>query len=308
MAQRAGAIVWEGCRASGICRESAQQVSVQTSNGEIFARYLIGADGANGVIARHLNSRSSYFWQTALYCEVPGDSVRHDSIRPSTMRIDWGSLPSGYGWIFPKGGGVNIGVGCPSVIARVLRPYLRRFIEREGILKPNTFDKLQFRGHPLPTLTPATRLSSDKVILVGDAAGLVEPLTGEGISNACQSAEIASQFIMDNLNRSGNEEPYDRRIRTEIGCEITWARQLLCLAVAFPKTVFRRFRTDDRVWEAFCHVLGGEASFLSLRQAVLGRLDMLSAPLHRFSEWQEKYRLLRGGRPVPEGKIAKYSA
>ncbi len=289
-AKSAGAQIWENCKALSVENSDTGEARVQTARGEVRARYVIGADGANSMVARLLNPRSAYFWQVAMYCEVPEKFLRPGSIPASRMRIDWGTLPSGYAWVFPKQETANIGVGAPAILGRALRPYLQRFLQSEGILLPGALEKLQLRGHHLPTLTKRTRLSSANSLLVGDAAGLVEPLTGEGISNACHSASIASDYILRSLN--GEEtESYDRRIRREIGIEITHARELLSLAVAFPRLLFKTFKNNDAVWETFCNVLQGAESFDALRKIIMGDLDSLWEPVHTFSCLCERTRL-----------------
>jgi geranylgeranyl reductase family protein len=289
-ARAAGAEIWESCKALSVEDGGPFEVRVKTARGEVTARYVIGADGANSIVSRQLNPRNAYFWQVAMYCEVPERFLRPGAVHASRMRIDWGSLPSGYAWVFPKQETANIGVGAPAILGRALRPYLQRFLAAEGILRPGALEQIQLRGHHLPTLTNRTRLSSDTAVLVGDAAGLVEPLTGEGISNACHSASIASDFVFKRLNGEATES-YDRRIRTEIGIEITHARELLSLAVAFPRLLFRTFKNNDAVWETFCNVLQGVESFDALRRIILGDLDLLWQPVHKFSCLCERTRL-----------------
>ena len=291
-AKSAGAAIWENCKATTIEECADSHVKIGTAQGEVRARYVIGADGANSIVARHLNPRSAYFWQLALYCEVPEKFLRPGAIRASEMRIDWGTLPSGYAWVFPKQETANIGVGAPAILGRALRPYLQRFLRADGILKDGALEQLQLRGHHLPTLTKRTKLSSESAVLVGDAAGLVEPLTGEGISNACHSADLASQYLLRRLNGDMDSESYDRSIRREIGSEITHARELLSLAVAFPTLLFRTFKNNDAVWETFCDVLQGIESFDKLRKVIMGDLDSLWEPVHRFSCLCERTRLL----------------
>ncbi|HEV8146906.1 MAG TPA: geranylgeranyl reductase family protein [Bryobacteraceae bacterium] len=291
-AQSAGVTVWQDCKALGVTDAPGGGVTIGTSRGDIHARYAVGADGANSIMARQLNTRDSYYWQVALYCEVPEGSLRPDAVSTSRMRVDWGSLPSGYGWIFPKNGSVNIGVGCPLAIAKLLRSYLNRFLASEGILKENVFDQLKFFGHQLPTMTAKTKLSSSNMLLVGDAAGLVEPLTGEGISNACHSAQIASHYLSEQLGGADRQpDSYDERIRNEIGREIRRARQLLSVSVTFPKALFMLLKDNDAVWNMFCKVLRGEETFLTLRQLIMGRAGLLWAPLQQFSEWYENRKL-----------------
>jgi flavin-dependent dehydrogenase len=209
------------------------------------------------------------------------------------MRVDWGTLPSGYAWIFPKDGFVNIGVGFPNALGRLARPYLSRFLESEGALKPGAVETLAFKGHQLPTLTETTKLSKGAVVLVGDAAGLVEPFTGDGISYALHSAEIAAEVISRNLDRPRLElEEYDQRVRVEIGCEIMWSRKLLSFFVTFPRLVHEVLRRNDKVWAAFCRVLRGEDSFRVFRRKKTGPFEFLWAPVDAFSERYERRILL----------------
>ncbi len=301
-AERAGAVIWQDCRARSVADLPGSGIAIQTTRGEIRARYVVGADGANSVIARQLNSRDSYYWQVGLYCEVPESFLRADAVAPSRMRIDWGSLPSGYGWIFPKNGSANVGVGCPLGIARLLRSYLRRFLRSEGILKSDVIDRLMFFGHQLPTMTARTRMSSSNVVLVGDAAGLVEPLTGEGISNACHSAHIASGFLAERLGGAApRPESYDERIRNEIGREIRRARQLLSVSVMIPRAVFQLLKDNDVVWNMFCQVLRGEETFVALRRQIMGRFGMLKAPIQQFADWYESKKLGLHNRALENG-------
>src|SRR5258707_5032378 len=101
-ARNAGAVIWENCKAHSIEECADSHVKIGTARGEVKARFVIGADGANSIVARHLNPRSAYFWQLALYCEVPEKLLLPGAVRTSRMRIDWGTLPTGYPWAFPN--------------------------------------------------------------------------------------------------------------------------------------------------------------------------------------------------------------
>ncbi len=292
VAQKAGAAIILGAKVVAVSPNDNGLVQVQTEN-EIFrARALVGADGANSIVSRELNARSTYFWQAGLYCEIPQESVNADVLDPASMRIDWGTLPSGYAWIFPKNGYVNVGVGCPSSLGRLLRPYLKRFLSSERLVPPGVLAKLKFAGHQLPTLTRRTKVASGPILLVGDAAGLVEPFTGDGISYACHSAEIASGVILEGLQQSLVDlASYQARLWSEVGAELIWARRLLSFAVAFPRSIYRMFDRNEQIWETFCKVLRGEESFRRLTSAVLGPLSMVRAPVQFLLEQYERRKL-----------------
>ena len=302
----AGAVAFEKCKATSIA-SSRGGVKVLTARGEIEADFVVGADGANSIVSRHLNSRASYFWQVALYTEFAATSSQLEN---ATAAIDWGTVPSGYGWIFPKRDHVNIGVGGPLVLGRSLGPYLQRFRSKQlGLGGASS----KVRGHQLPTLTARTKLESDRLFLVGDAAGLVEPLTGEGISNACHSARLASEAILGRLGGTALVGSYELAVRAEIGADLVISRRLLSLAVAFPRTLMNWFERDDAVWNDFCGVLSGRSTFATLAQRVVGNFGVLRWPLSGLASTQEAMKLLawsflqRGGRATMPPAAARMS-
>jgi flavin-dependent dehydrogenase len=210
------------------------------------------------------------------------------------MRVDWGTLPSGYAWLFPKIGSANIGVGGPAALGRMLRPYLTKFLATEGVVKPQAIQNLRFRGHQLPTLTTRTALENSSVLLAGDAAGLVEPFTGDGISQACQSAALAAESILERLSpKSSPQYTYTQKVLREIGTELICSRKLLSLAVTFPHLIYRAFQINDRVWNAFCRVLRAEESFKNVKAAALGPLERLWTPIEFIVERCEKRKIAR---------------
>jgi flavin-dependent dehydrogenase len=305
-ARAAGAVVLEGVRVTSCSTNPAGGVEIATDAKPFHGQIVVGADGAYSVLARSLNHRADYFWQAAIYCEVPDDCLNRDTSHRLPMSIDWGSLPSGYAWAFPKRGCVNVGVGCPASIARHLRPYLRDFLNRERLLRPGALSELKFAGHQLPTMTSRTALAGNSIVLVGDAAGLVEPLTGDGISYACHSAQIAADVILDCLHHPARKlEQYEQRVREEIGADLVWSRRLLSLAVTFPKFMYSLVKNNDDVWETLCRVLRGEETFRSLTRTILGPLRFLRMPIEIVTERIERRRLLKysgiAATPTPSG-------
>jgi flavin-dependent dehydrogenase len=287
-ARAAGACLIERCKATGVVANGTESTTVDTSSGPIRGRFVVGADGANSVVRQFVTRRSDYYWNVAISCEVPEECCRAGAADSSTMRIDWATLPSGYGWIFPKKGFLNIGVGGPPAVGRLLKPYLARLLESEGIVKPGASNNLQFRGHQLPSLQPGTKLSRGNVLLAGDAAGLVDPMTGDGISCALHSAGIVSETLLRLFGKQDEDTGvYDHRVLEEIGPELFWSRKMLSFLVAFPRFVYQAVGRYDRVWRAFCRVMRGEDSLLVFRrklepggpllrmgEALVGRLEM----------------------------------
>jgi geranylgeranyl reductase family protein len=265
-----------------------------TSAGSVRARYMVGADGANSVVGRWLNSRENFFWQVALYCEIPLPRAYECGLSQEAMRVDLGTLPAGYGWLFPKGETVNVGVGGPLAMAKNLRSYFRAFLRSEGLLDDSSA-AAPVAGHLLPTMTEQTTLARASALLVGDAAGLIEPLTGEGISYACQSGELAAQSIVSYFGKPELAAAYSRLVHTRMGTDLHWGRRLLSFTVAFPRLFYRLLRGNDAAWHCFCDVLGGRRDFATLWRIVAGPASLLGVPLDAFLRHLERRRIRAAG-------------
>ena len=159
---------------------------------KIVARYVVGADGANGAVARAAELGDGIVCGVALEGNASwGDIEAAPYAR--TAWVELGVVPGGYGWVFPKGDHANVGVGGWLGQGPKLRAHLERLARSHG-LNPTALRDL--RGHRLPMRRLGTAPSRGRVLLVGDAAGLVDPLSGDGIYEAFVSAELAARAIL----------------------------------------------------------------------------------------------------------------
>src|SRR5262249_3161710 len=118
-----------------------------------------------------------------------------------TAWVELGVVPGGYGWVFPKGDHANVGVGGWGDEGPNMRAHLARLAEAHG-LRGSELEAV--RGHRLPMRRLGTHAAEGRVLLVGDAAGLVDPLSGDGMYEAFVSAELAADAILD-----GRPERYE---------------------------------------------------------------------------------------------------
>jgi geranylgeranyl reductase family protein len=160
--------------------EDANGVSLQTEKTSFRCRYLIGADGANSRVRHLVNDGTNLRWGFALETTVPCNRV--------------GVVEKGYGWIFPKCDHFNVGVYTYDMGTRLSREHLLTYLTAK--LGEIPFEHIV--GHPMGMGGERPDRSS-RVLLVGDAAGLCEPLLGEGIYYAVRSGQLAAQAIIQAL-------------------------------------------------------------------------------------------------------------
>ncbi len=175
-------------------------ITVTTSRDTYLARYLIGADGANSVVALSLGYQRRHGGYT-LECFIP-DTHEVVSRHAGSLTFYYGFLPSGYAWMFPKKGGASVGIGVLAKHTREIRTHFEKFLRAIGL--PPEY-AAHCKGFPLPAYTPRThnKHGKDNILLAGDAACLVDPITGEGISYAMRSGVLAAQAIQESLKGRG---------------------------------------------------------------------------------------------------------
>jgi geranylgeranyl reductase family protein len=176
---------------------------------ELEARVVIGADGCNGRSAKQLGLADRVVHGVALEANYP-----YDRRYAGAMVLEIAVIRGGYGWIFPKGDHVNVGVGGNAEEGPKLRAELRRMCEAYGI-DPDAASET--RGYRLPMRMPGTRLARGTTAVIGDAAGLVDPFTGDGMYEAFLSARLVAEATLDVLaGRAENLDAYQAAVERKI--------------------------------------------------------------------------------------------
>jgi geranylgeranyl reductase family protein len=207
----------------------------------IGADVVIGADGANGITARTLGLCPRPAYGVALEGNLSHEDVDAGRYRGRIV-LELGTARGGYGWVFCKGDHVNVGVGGWEHEGPRLREHLSRLCAAHRLPE----GKLQaLRGFRLPIARPGAPLARGNALVVGDAAGLVDPLSGDGIYEAFLSAEYAADAALDVLaGRARNLEPYHARLQAALAfqLEVSWAAKVAI--DRFPRMLFEIGRTD----------------------------------------------------------------
>jgi geranylgeranyl reductase family protein len=185
----AGAEFRQSARVDSIASDGAVQVDGRS----VRAGMLIGADGVNGTTARSVGLDTDHALAVALEGNVPFEALPEERFRGRVL-VELGTVPGGYAWVFPKGDHVNVGVGGWLGEGPRLRSHLARVCREYGIPADRLRDT---RGYRLPMRRAGASPGRDRTLLVGDAAGLVDPLSGDGMFEAFVSARLAAQAVLD---------------------------------------------------------------------------------------------------------------
>lgn len=236
-------------------------IEVRTGRATYRARHLIGADGANSVVARALAYPRGHVGY-ALECVIPD---RYETIRrhPDLPVFFYGYLPSGYGWVFPRQGGASVGIGVFAGHARAIRALFRDFLGALGL--PIDYAE-RCKGFPLPACTIGTlrRYGRDNILVAGDAACLIDPMTGEGISYAMQSGELAARSILVSLRTQEQASRiYGQALKT-IRQDLIFAYLIALPLNLFPEMSLLSLRENREVSEKLKDIIMGQARYRDL--------------------------------------------
>ena len=228
-----------------------------TAGGErLWGSVLIGADGANGVTAKALGLGHEPTYGVALEGNLPYSRLGDNRYAGKAV-VELATVPGGYGWVFPKGDHANFGVGGWEREGPALREHLKALCRAHGV----SDDALEsLRGHRLPLRRPEAQLARGRALLVGDAAGLVDPVSGDGMYEAFVSARLAAGATLDFLaGRAPSVEPYDTVVRHTLArmTSASWGAKLAF--DRFPRTAFTVSRPPF-VWPVIAGLLQGDLS------------------------------------------------
>lgn len=241
-----------------------------TINDRWTARRVVGADGSNSIVRRHTGQAANRGRAMAVairgYAPTPPGA-------PVELVIRWDTQRAGglcYAWAFPTANGTtNVGYGLSSAATDHSRAHLERRLRE--LLPDYDLDGVRLTGHTLPLTVSRPRAAVGNVLLVGDAASLINPFTGEGIYSAIASGAVAG--------RAAIAHPADANRHYEAALAARFARQhrqttALYRIIDAPRvlnTVVRAAAADGQLFDRLLDVGLGDAAFRWRDLARFGR-------------------------------------
>ncbi|MDI7250611.1 MAG: geranylgeranyl reductase family protein [Bacillota bacterium] len=243
---------------------------------DLVATAIVVADGVTGKVSRALRGR----WQRqdlalCYTAEADWDGHHDDPYRRNGIEVHYAFVPMGYGWLFPKRDSIYVGLGAHLPAARGLDAAFARFVRLNGLRLSSPI-----RAALVPVGGPARNLVADGWLLVGDAAGLADPFSGEGIRYAIGSGQAAGRVLADCLERGSlltrtALAPYARLVRATWGPQLAMGRVMLTVLHRFPAALMEIYFRHDEPFRRTLDMLAGRGAYGSLLRWVLPRLPFL---------------------------------
>jgi geranylgeranyl reductase family protein len=251
---------------------SADAWKIRTGSGTLEADYCVVATGARNPLRDVGTQYTARDTMYALGYYVP-DQQGH---------IDIQFLPNleGYIWVFPRCGHLSVGICGKGESAQCLRARLERYMDERGMSRANA----TFYGHMLPSLELRgwrnNRLAGDGWIAVGDAGGLVDPITGEGLYYAIRSGDLASKLLLEDYEPAKRADQYRQMISRDFGHDLTYgaglAKRLFGSYILFssvPCRMIEFMRRSPRFCDIMQDLFAGTQPYLDLKTRLLRNVN-----------------------------------
>lgn len=287
----AGAEVLENCKVKEVFTTQEKAVVKLANSREFICKVIVGAGGAYDVVANYLRKKErlrekqgkDFGMAVVEEFEVGEEFIdrAYGKERTSMINLKHANL-NGYAWVFSKHDILNIGYGGFNDemkkidIKKEFKNYLD-FLKRNGYL-PKWIESKKLKGAPVPFVGNIKKTYTDRIIIVGDAAGFVSPLTGEGIYYAMDSGKIASEVISKALEKEDfsaqSLKPYQNIWRKRWGKDLEALRFFHRMLMQWPEKFVKYGSKDEKLKKIFIALFIGNMNASRMKWKIISRIVM----------------------------------
>ena len=233
-------------------KKTGDTIAVTTSRTVFKTRYVVGADGVFSAVRQSVFGRDLVTYAPAVEALVTVAPEKAERVGNRVV-FDFGGMPHGYGWIFPKNDHLNVGV-FSIYGSRSIKADLARFMDRYGILESPA--RVRHLGFSIPLKNRRRTFERDHVLLVGDAAGFAESFYGEGIHFALKGSMAAAEALAAGFDRP-RDRAYTELVKARIQPELTYSEASARLFFSNQTFGFYRMVRNARVNADFAELIAG---------------------------------------------------
>ncbi|MDI6871480.1 MAG: geranylgeranyl reductase family protein, partial [Bacillota bacterium] len=262
LARQAGAEVRHGTRVTA-AEPGSDGVTLRTDRGTWRARVVVGADGARSRVG--LAVRPPFPRRDLGVCQVgelPLRPQEYETFFVDGLEVWYSNPEKGYGWIFPQEAGLNVGIGSVARYLPSPRRELSRFLALAGLPEPAAV-----KGAVLPLGGRNHPGQAARVLLAGDALGVADPFTGEGIRYALLSGRLAGECAAAALHRSPAHpdlSSYPARCWESFGADLRYARLFARLYLSLDQRLNRLVFRHPGLFSRVADIMQGKGTYRDL--------------------------------------------
>ena len=234
-------------------KEKDDLVEIVTNENVYKSKFVIIGEGSQGKLKQKIRaSDAKGEYGVCIVADVEEHIEKIDQSLFNIMEIHFDVLNMGYGWIFPHKNYYSVGIG--AFADKIVNP--QRIMK--AFLKTNGFNgTYRLRGHTIPAGGITRNVVSPRVVLVGDAAGFVDPFAGEGIAYAIRSGQIAAEVIAESIRDNDHSallRQYESICQREFADDFKYALLSVKMMNRFPNLFLKLLTSNQEVFEKFMQI------------------------------------------------------
>ncbi|HEY3361367.1 MAG TPA: geranylgeranyl reductase family protein, partial [Methanosarcina sp.] len=232
------------------CVEKEDCVGVITTDNTYLGKFVLISEGSGGTLKYRVRRRAKRKeYALGLVSEIPDEDEVIRNRFPGIIDIHFGISQGGYGWIFPHAGYYSAGIAGTAQSLEHPKKILIDFLQENGLL-----GNFPVHSHIIPTGGMKRKIISSRLLLSGDAAGFVDAFTGEGISYAIRSGQLAAEAVADLVmysQRLSSLKAYESSCRQEFGNYLASSLKLEKIIHRFPETSFKLAVSNNEILDKY---------------------------------------------------------